>query len=78
LLKNGQTEPGHIVNVLARFTAVVVCWIGFAAALLAAEQSGEEGEGSSVGLPAGYAKNYLIARSTISPDETICFFSSRQ
>jgi tetratricopeptide (TPR) repeat protein len=33
------------------------------------EESEEAGEDSSAGLPEKYAKNYLIARSTISPDK---------
>src|SRR5437667_7743525 len=33
------------------------------------EESEEEGEDSSAGLPDKYAKNYLIARSTISPNK---------
>jgi hypothetical protein len=57
------------MNLLARFIAVVVCWISFSAAPLAAEQSSEEGEDSSAGLPDQYAKNYLVAASTISPDK---------
>jgi hypothetical protein len=57
------------MKLLARFIAVVVCWISFSAALLAAEQSSEEGEDSSAGLPDQYAKNYLVAASTISPDK---------
>jgi hypothetical protein len=57
------------MKLLARFIAVVVCWISFSVALLAAEQSSEEGEDSSAGLPDQYAKNYLVAASTISPDK---------
>jgi hypothetical protein len=57
------------MKLLARFIAVVVCWISFSAALLAAEQSSEQGEDSSAGLPDQYAKNYLVAASTISPDK---------
>jgi hypothetical protein len=57
------------MKLLARFIAIVVCWISVSAALLAAEQSSEEGEDSSAGLPDQYAKNYLVAASTISPDK---------
>jgi len=37
-----------------------------AGSVSAAEESGED---SAVGLPPEYAKNYLVARSTMSPDE---------
>ena len=57
------------MKLLAGFIAVVVCWISFSAAPLAADQSSEEGEDSSAGLPDQYAKNYLVAASTISPDK---------
>ena len=57
------------MKLLARFIAVVVCWISFSASPLAADQSSEEGEDSSAGLPDQYAKNYLVAASTISPDK---------
>jgi len=50
------------------FTFVVM--IGCGVSVLAADQEPEAaGEDSSAGLPDDYAKNYLIARSTISPDK---------
>src|SRR6478735_7678349 len=40
--------------------------LGAVASVLAQNETGED---SSAGLPENYAKNYLVARSTISPDE---------
>jgi hypothetical protein len=50
------------------FTFVVM--IGCGLSVLAADEESEAaGEDSSAGLPDDYAKNYLIAASTISPDK---------
>ena len=50
------------------FTFVVM--IGCGLSVLAADEEPEAtGEDSSAGLPDAYAKNYLIASSTISPDK---------
>ena len=50
------------------FTFVVM--IGFGVSVLAADEEPEAaGEDSSAGLPGEYAKNYLIASNTISPDK---------
>jgi hypothetical protein len=50
------------------FTFVVM--IGCALSTLAADEEPEAaGENSSAGLPDAYAKNYLIAANTISPDK---------
>jgi hypothetical protein len=52
--------------------AMVVCAISCSFSLLAADgESSEQGEDSSSGLPEQYAKDYLIARDTISPDKKI-------
>lgn len=52
------------------FIVVAACIIGCAVFGLAAdEESGGAGEDSSTGLPEQYAKNYLVAASTISPDK---------
>jgi hypothetical protein len=49
---------------------VVVCVIGCGFSVFAADQESEATvEDSSTGLPDSYAKNYLIANSTISPDK---------
>jgi hypothetical protein len=50
--------------------AIVACTISCDFCVLAGDEESETaGEDSSVGLPEQYAKNYLIARSTISPDK---------
>ena len=50
--------------------AIVACAISCDFCVLAADEESETaGEDSSVGLPEQYAKNYFIARSTISPDK---------
>ena len=52
------------------FTFVVIIGCGFS--VLAADEEPEAaGEDSSAGLPDDYAKNYLIARNTISPDKKL-------
>ena len=52
------------------FVAIVWCIVNCGFAAFAADEQSEEGvEDSSVGLPENYAKNYLIARSTVSPDQ---------
>jgi tetratricopeptide (TPR) repeat protein len=50
--------------------AIVACAISGGLSILAANEEPEAVEGdSSAGLPEQYAKNYLIASSTISPDK---------
>ena len=50
--------------------AIVACAISCDFCVLAADEESETpGEDSSVGLPEQYAKDYLIAASTISPDK---------
>ena len=50
--------------------AIAACAIGSDFSVLAAgEESDSAGEDSSTGLPEQYAKDYLIARSTFSPDK---------
>lgn len=52
------------------FVTIVACTISSDLSVLAADEESETaGEDSSAGLPERYAKNYLIARSTISPDK---------
>jgi hypothetical protein len=52
------------------FVAIVACTISCGFSILAAiEESDAAGEDSSAGLSDAYAKNYLIAASTISPDK---------
>jgi hypothetical protein len=52
------------------FVTIVACAISSGLSVLAADEESEgEGEDSSAGLPEQYAKNYLIAASTISPDK---------
>src|SRR5262249_18301595 len=48
------------------FVITVACVIGCSFSVFAAD---EEKEDSSAGLPAQYAKDYLVARSTVSPDK---------
>ena len=50
------------------FTFVIMIGCGFSI-LAADEEPGAAGEDSSAGLPEDYAKNYLIAASTVSPDK---------
>jgi hypothetical protein len=55
---------------LFTLVAIVGCAISCDFCVLAADEESETaGADSSVGLPEQYAKNYLIARSTISPDK---------
>src|SRR4030095_4573575 len=52
------------------FTFIVIIGCGFS--VLAADEEPEAaGEDSSAGLPDDCAKNYLIARNTISPDKKL-------
>src|SRR5213592_4715530 len=52
------------------FVPIVACAINCGFSILAAaEKPGAAGEDSSAGLPDQYAKNYLTAASTISPDK---------
>ena len=54
------------------FVGIVACVSGCSFCLLAADEESEaEGEDSSAGLPDEYAKDYLIAQSTISPDKKV-------
>jgi len=54
------------------FVAVVAGAIGCTFSILGADEEAETpGEDSSTGLPEQYAKDYLIAGSTISPDKKI-------
>ncbi len=49
---------------------IVACIVSYSFSIRAAdEESGVAGEDSSAGLPDEYAKDYLIARGTISPDK---------
>ncbi len=58
------------IRVISVSVATVACAICCSLSILAAdEEAGEEGEDSSAGLPEKYAKDYLIVRSTISPDK---------
>ncbi len=50
--------------------AIVACGVSCGFSILAAdEEPGAAGEDSSAGLPEDYAKKYLIANSTVSPDK---------
>ena len=50
--------------------AIVACGISYGFSVLAADEEPEAAqEDSSAGLPEDYAKNYLIAASTLSPDK---------
>jgi hypothetical protein len=52
------------------FVAIVACIVSYSFSIRAAdEESGAAGEDSSAGLPDQYAKDYLVAASTISPDK---------
>lgn len=52
------------------FVAMVACAIGCGFSVIAADQEWQDqGEDSPTGLPDEYAKNYLVARSTVSPDK---------
>jgi hypothetical protein len=58
------------ICVISIFVAIVACTVSYSFSIRAAdEESGAAGEDSSAGLPEAYAKNYLIAASTISPDK---------
>src|SRR5687768_18463810 len=48
------------------FVLVIGLMLGFGGNGWAAEETGED---SAEGLPESYAKNYLVARSTMSPDK---------
>jgi hypothetical protein len=52
------------------FAAIIACAMGCGFSVVAADEESEAaGEDSSTGLPEQYAKDYLIARTTISPDK---------
>ena len=52
------------------FVAIVWCIINCSFVAVAAdEESQDEVEDSSAGLPDNYAKNYLVAQNTLSPDK---------
>ena len=56
------------VVMTSRLRVVLLLWgltIGIGGNIWAAEETGED---SAAGLPESYAKNYLVARSTMSPD----------
>jgi hypothetical protein len=55
----------------ARGVIVAFAMNSFLSALAANEEPEAAGEDSSAGLPEQYAKDYLIARSTISPDKKL-------
>ena len=55
---------------LFSLVAIIGCAISCGFCVLAADEESETaGEDSSAGLPEQYAKNYLVARSTVSPDK---------
>jgi hypothetical protein len=55
---------------LFTLVAIIGCAISCGFCVLAADEESETaGEDSSAGLPEQYAKNYLVARSTVSPDK---------
>jgi len=57
---------------LFTLVAIVACAISCDFCVLAADEESETaGEDSSVELPEQYAKDYLIARSTVSPDKKL-------
>jgi hypothetical protein len=59
-----------MMKLFLTFIAIVACAIGSGFSVLAAdEESDVSGEDSSAGLPEPYSKDYLIARSTISPNK---------
>ena len=52
------------------FVAIVACMVSCGFSILAVDEESEaQGEDSSAGLPEQYAKDYLIAGSTVSPDK---------
>jgi hypothetical protein len=52
------------------FVAIVACMVSCGFSILAVDEEPEgPGEDSSSGLPEQYAKNYLIASNTVSPDK---------
>jgi hypothetical protein len=52
------------------FVAIVACMVSCGFSNLAVDEESEaQGEDSSAGLPEQYAKDYLIAGSTVSPDK---------
>lgn len=58
------------MKIIRTLTAIALCSTSFHFALMAAEgESGEAVDDSSAGLPDAYAKNYLVAASTLSPNK---------
>ncbi|MEY2479866.1 MAG: hypothetical protein QOI04_793 [Verrucomicrobiota bacterium] len=58
------------MKIIRSLAIIALCSTTFPLALFAAEEeSGQVVEDSSNGLPDAYAKNYLIATSTLSPDK---------
>jgi hypothetical protein len=58
------------VRSVSAFLAIVSCIINCGLSAVAAdEELQDEAQDSSAGLPKDYAKNYLVARSTVSPDK---------
>ena len=52
------------------FVAIVACMVSCGFSILAVDEESEaQGEDSSAGLPEQYAKDYLIAGGTVSPDK---------
>jgi hypothetical protein len=52
------------------FVAIVACMVSCGFSILAVDEESEaQGEDSSAGLSEQYAKDYLIAGSTVSPDK---------
>src|SRR5437764_12233844 len=65
-----QKQRKRTMKFFLAFVGIVACIVGFSIRA-ADEESGAAGEDSSAGLPDEYAKDYLIAQSTISPDKKV-------
>jgi tetratricopeptide (TPR) repeat protein len=70
MLMNDGGINAKIMRWVFMFVTVVLCMISGGLSVLAIDKEPEAaGEDSSAGLPEQYAKNYLVARSTVSPDK---------
>jgi hypothetical protein len=68
--KESKRGTNQQVRLAFTIVAIVACGVSCGFSILAADQEqAAAGEDSSAGLPDDYAKNYLIAASTVSPDK---------
>lgn len=68
--KESKRGTNQQLRLAFTIVAIVACGVSCGFSILAADKEPRAaGEDSSAGLPEDYAKNYLIAASTISPDK---------